>query len=161
LFLEVIATMKGDPVTLTLRQARITELPAIYRGEQDYIRRWEPEHEDAWHHQMERHLTRWVSNFERITVACLDDQLVGYSLWMPEDGKAELCTLNVSSEHRRKGVGRALLQTFALNAAHQGFSVLALSVRADNPARLMYEQAGFMEAGIASNGYLKYERRQG
>jgi len=37
--------------------------------------------------------------------------------------------------------------------------VRRLSVRADNPARLMYQQAGFVFMGIDSNNYHRYELR--
>ena len=145
-------------MTFRLRQARITDLPAVYRGEQDYIRCWEPDHEATWRAQLERHLTRWVDNFERMTVACVGEQVAGYSLWAPEEGKAQLCTINVSGEHRRCGIGRALIDAYAMDAARQGFSVLALSVRPDNPARILYERAGFVCVGAGAHDYLRYER---
>lgn len=146
-------------MALTLRSARVTDLPAVYRGEQDYIRRWEPAHEDAWRAQLERHLTRWVEHFERLTVATVDEKFAGYALWMPEEGGAELCTLNVSPAVRRSGVGRALLDACVQGAAAQGFACMSLSVRPDNPARLLYEQAGFACQGVGAHGYLRYERR--
>lgn len=143
---------------LTLRSANVTDLPSIYRGEQDYIRRWEPDHEAAWRLQLERHLTRWVDNFDRLTIASLDGQFAGYSLWTPEQGFAELCTINVSEVYRRNGIGRALLEAYRMAAGQDGFVQLSLSVRPDNPARLMYERAGFVCVGTGSNGYLRYER---
>ncbi len=93
----------GDPKPV-LRPARVTDLPAIYRGELAYIRQWEPQHEHAWQMAAERHLALWVENFERLTIACVDDQLVGYSLWADELGHAELCTVHVGEAYRR-GVG--------------------------------------------------------
>lgn len=143
---------------LTLRPANVNDLPAIYRGEQGYIQRWEPTHEASWQRQLERHLTRWVENFDLLTVAMLDGQLAGYSLWMPEDGAAELCTINVGETHRRNGIGRALLQAYVAAARQAGYARLSLCVRADNPARLMYEVAGFVCVGTAANGYLRYQR---
>jgi ribosomal protein S18 acetylase RimI-like enzyme len=143
---------------LTLRPATVTDLPSIYRGEQDYIRRWEPDHEAAWRLQLERHLTRWVENFERLTIAMLGGEFAGYSLWTAEEGVAELCTINVSDTHRRQGIGRTLLDAYAAAAGQNDFLKLRLSVRSDNPARLMYERAGFVCVGIDSNDYLCYER---
>lgn len=118
---------------------------------------WEPDHETAWRLQLERHLARGVDNFDRLTVAELDGQFAGYSLWLPEAGFAELCTINVSEICRRKGNGRVLLDVYAVMAGQRGFADLSLSVRADNPARLMYETAGFVCVGTAANGYLRYE----
>lgn len=142
----------------TLRQARVTDLPAVYRGEEGYIRRWEPAHQASWRCQLERHLTRWVENFDRMTVAVIGDRFAGYSLWMPVAGHAELCTINVQQDHRRNGIGMALLNAYALDATRAGFTRLRLSVRPDNPARWMYEKAGFSCTGTGANQYLTYER---
>jgi ribosomal protein S18 acetylase RimI-like enzyme len=118
-------------MALQLRPARITDLPAIYRGEESYIRCWEPEHEALWRIQLERHLTRWVENFDRLTIALVGHHSAGYSLWEPEQDHAQLSTIHVGAEYRRSGVGMALLQAFAVDAARQGFSRLRLSVRPD------------------------------
>jgi hypothetical protein len=42
-------------MALCLRQACVTDLPAIYRGEKSYIRGWELEHETSWRSQLGRH----------------------------------------------------------------------------------------------------------
>jgi len=147
-------------MALTLRQALVTDLPSVYLGEQDYIRTWEPAHETAWQNDLHRHLSRWVEHFERLTVALIDEQFAGYSLWTPTGNTAELCTINVSPAYRRSGVGRALLARYSADAAQSGLSRLVLSVRADNPARLMYEQAGFACTGTDRHGYLRFEKAQ-
>lgn len=146
-------------MALQFRQALVTDLPAIYRGEESYIRCWEPEHESSWRAQLERHLTRWVENFDRLKVAFMGNTFAGYSLWIPEQNYAELCTIHVRPEHRRSGVGMALLEAYALDAARYGFTQLRLSVRHDNPAKLMYEKAGFICTGTGAHDYLTYKRR--
>ncbi|WP_232504871.1 MULTISPECIES: GNAT family N-acetyltransferase [Pseudomonas fluorescens group] len=62
------------------------------------------------------------------------------------------------AEHRRSGVGMALLEAYALDAAAQGFTQLRLSVRPENPAKFMYQKAGFLHTGTEAHGYLRYER---
>lgn len=141
-----------------LRPAGITDLPAVYRGELSYIRRCEPAHEQAWHLDVERHLTRWVTHMERLTVAEADRQVVGYVLWLPEGEQAELCTLSVSDPYRRRGIGQALLAHYMNSSRQQGYVHHTLSVRADNPARHLYEQAGFVQTGVDAHGYLRYWR---
>ena len=143
---------------LTLRPGCITDLPLVYRGEEAYIRTWEPAHEDAWRLQMERHLTSWVENIDRLTVAEVDGVFAGYSLWMPEQGQAELCTISVSETYRRNGIGRALLDAYRVSAAAQGFTHLSLHVRPDNHAVVLYERTGFVHAGANARGYLRYQR---
>ncbi|MDR9879261.1 GNAT family N-acetyltransferase [Pseudomonas allii] len=123
-----------------------------------YIQRWEPTQEAGWRSQVERNLALWVDNFELLTVAVLDGQFVGYSLWRPEDSFAELYTINVSEAYRRNGIGRALLQAYGVAARGSGCTHLSLSVRPDKPARLMYECAGFIAVGTDAHGYLRYER---
>ncbi|MFG0400415.1 GNAT family N-acetyltransferase [Pseudomonas sp. zjy_11] len=146
-------------MTLRLRQACVTDLPAIYRGEESYIRTWEPVHEASWRRDLERHLTRWVDNFDHLTVAVIDDAFAGNSLWIPEGVYAELCTLHVTPSCRRSGVGATLLDAYMFDAAFQGFTQLRLSVRPDNPASVMYQKAGFSCTGTGANGYLTFERR--
>ncbi|WDY55842.1 GNAT family N-acetyltransferase [Pseudomonas sp. PSKL.D1] len=136
----------------------MTDLPAIYQGEAHYIRTWEPDHEAAWRCQLERHLTRWVEHFDRFTIAVIGERFAGYALWAPEHDHAELCTLGVSQDKRRRGVGTALLNAYLMETAQQGFTRLRLSVRPDNPARFMYLKAGFSCVGTAANNYLIYER---
>jgi [ribosomal protein S18]-alanine N-acetyltransferase len=143
-------------MALRLRQASVTDLPAIYRGEERYIRAWEPAHEASWRADLERHLTRWVENFNQLTVAVIDDCFAGYSLWIPEGAYAELCTLHVVPDYRRSGTGRALLEAYVGDAARQGFSQFRLSVRPDNPAKVLYEKAGFECTGTGAHGYLTY-----
>ncbi len=146
-------------VAVVLRPARVTDLPAIYRGELGYIRQWEPQHEQGWRMAAERHLQQWVEHFERLTVADIDGQLVGYSLWREEQGSAELCTLHVGEAHRRQGIGQRLVEAYIEQACSAGLKRLSLDVRGDNPARLLYEQAGFAQVSVNARGYLHYERQ--
>ena len=82
----------------------------------------------------------------------------GRQAWCLLPTHAELSTIHVGAEYRRSGVGMALLEAFAVDAARQRFSQLRLSVRPDNPARKMYEKAGFLCTGTCAHDYLAYER---
>lgn len=145
------------PIAHRLRKALVTDLPLIYRGEREYIQRWEPSHEDGWLRQTERHLADWINHFDRLIVATVDEQFAGYCLWMPQDGCALLCTIGVGAQYRQRGLGAALLTAYASEAGLAGFTHLTLSVRADNPARRLYEGAGFTQTGADANGYLRFE----
>lgn len=62
--------------------------------------------------------------------------------------EAEVLTLAVRPEARRRGAGRALLATFEAEAAARGAAAAFLEVAGDNAAALaLYRGAGFAEAG--------------
>ena len=62
--------------------------------------------------------------------------------------EAEILTLAVRPEARRRGVGGRLVDTAAARAAGLGAGRLFLEVAEDNrPARALYAAAGFVEAG--------------
>lgn len=78
----------------------------------------------------------------------VDGEDAGVVLWRTIADEAELLTLAVGAEHRRRGVGRALLNQVIVRSHRQGARQLFLEVGVDNPgARLLYAQAGFIEVG--------------
>ena len=52
----------------------------------------------------------------------------------------------VRPEHRRRGIGHALLMRVAAEAQSRGASLVYLNVRADNPARRLYDRLNFAQA---------------
>ncbi|MDM7459073.1 MAG: GNAT family N-acetyltransferase [Paracoccus sp. (in: a-proteobacteria)] len=63
-------------------------------------------------------------------------------------GEAELLTLAVAPEQRRRGTGRALLARFAQTAWDRGAASAFLEVGAENvAARALYLGAGWVETG--------------
>jgi ribosomal protein S18 acetylase RimI-like enzyme len=72
-----------------------------------------------------------------------------------DDDTPELA-IAVLPDHRGRGLGGRLLREL-LDSAASRFSAVSLSVRADNPARRLYERAGFRvvvesEAGVPTAG---------
>lgn len=98
-------------------------------------------------------LEDWGRSGDTAVIAKKDDTVVGaawFRYWTDENHSygylspniPELA-LGVQPNHRRQGIGRAILNAL-LGAAHkQGISKLSLSVEQDNPARILYESAGF------------------
>jgi len=69
-------------------------------------------------------------------------------------GEAELLTLAVAPQERRKGLGLALLAAFDDSARAAGAESGFLEVAAANvPARALYKAAGWREVGVRRGYY--------
>jgi ribosomal protein S18 acetylase RimI-like enzyme len=68
-----------------------------------------------------------------------------------DDDTPEL-TIGVESSYRGRGIGRELLDSLADLARLNGFERLSLSVEPDNPARRLYERAGYRQVGVDEDG---------
>jgi ribosomal-protein-alanine N-acetyltransferase len=72
----------------------------------------------------------------------------GFLLGRAVAGEAELLTLAVAPESRRRGLGRRLVERFLYQARLRGAVRAFLEVSAENPAACaLYAAAGFAEAG--------------
>jgi ribosomal protein S18 acetylase RimI-like enzyme len=56
-------------------------------------------------------------------------------------------SIAVVASHRGTGIGRRLLLGLIESSVDQGYEALSLSVAEDNPARALYESAGFVLVG--------------
>ncbi|PKP84529.1 MAG: ribosomal-protein-alanine N-acetyltransferase [Alphaproteobacteria bacterium HGW-Alphaproteobacteria-2] len=78
----------------------------------------------------------------------------GFALIRVVAGEAELLTLAVAPEARRRGLGRALLARAEARAAESGAVEMFLEVAADNAAALaLYAAAGYARAGLRRGYY--------
>lgn len=78
----------------------------------------------------------------------------GFLLGRAVAGEAELLTLAVAPEARRRGLGRKLVARFLYQAQLRGAGQAFLEVSAANPAAIaLYESAGFTQAGLRSGYY--------
>lgn len=72
--------------------------------------------------------------------------------------EAEILTLGVAPEARRRGIARALLADFYARAGAKGANRVVLEVAADNGAALaLYEAEGFRTVGLR-HGYYHRDR---
>src|SRR5437660_9537475 len=77
-----------------------------------------------------------------------DERAVGFALCRVAADEAELLTIAVHPEERRRGAGRTLLTAVIDHARAAGARSLFLEVGADNPAALaLYGTAGFQAVG--------------
>jgi ribosomal-protein-alanine N-acetyltransferase len=81
------------------------------------------------------------------------DEVVGFALARIVAGEAELLLLGVKRKDQRRGVGKMLLDAFALRAGERGARRLHLEVREGNHAVKLYSDAGFTQVGRRRNYY--------
>ena len=140
----------------TIRPAEPTDLPMLYRSELQYMRDIEGGQLGRWMQAIDRNLELWTTNLPRARVAEVGGVPAGIMLWMPlPEGAAVLVTLHVLPDLRRQGIGRLLLDTFITDARTGGSTSLTLGVHRGNPARALYEGAGFVRTG-EEDAYLYY-----
>jgi ribosomal protein S18 acetylase RimI-like enzyme len=109
-------------------------------------------------------LDLWITNLDRTTMLLAGTDIAGFVIWTPSpahrDGAATLVTIQVRPAYRRRGYGRILLGVFADQAVAERCRLLHLGVHKDNPARALYEHAGYQPAG-SDGDYLLYDLAAG
>ncbi len=80
--------------------------------------------------------------------------IVGYAGTWLVINEAHVTNVAVSSQRRREGIGRMLMQKLMELARENGMESMTLEVRVSNAAaRHLYAQMGFVAAGIRKNYY--------
>lgn len=96
----------------------------------------------------ERALKDLIASGAVARVAESEDRIAGFILFRTASDEAEILTVAVAPNHRRTGMGRALVVEAARAAADTGASRLFLEVGANNAAaRALYTRLGFAQAG--------------
>jgi ribosomal-protein-alanine N-acetyltransferase len=86
----------------------------------------------------------------------------GFLLGRSVAGEAELLTLAVAPDRRRRGIATALLNRFAATCMAAGTDRAFLEVAADNAAaRALYAAAGFRPVGCRAGYYLRADGTRG
>lgn len=110
------------------------------------------------------HATAFAEPWDAPAFAALLDQAGVFAVDAPDGfilmravaDEAEILTLAVRPQARRRGLGGRLVGEGAVEAAARGAVRLFLEVAADNvPARALYAQAGFVEAGRRPGYYAR------
>lgn len=87
-------------------------------------------------------------------VACDGPRLHGFAVMHFGDEKAHLLLLCVQPAQQRRGIGRCLTEWLFESARVAGIITVALELRADNPAALVfYRRLGFIETQLIPGYY--------
>jgi ribosomal-protein-alanine N-acetyltransferase len=83
-----------------------------------------------------------------------DGQITGYiGLWILYE-QAQITTLGVAKQFRRKGIAKELLQHGLTHAFENDVTTISLEVRISNKAAItLYEKAGFKIRGLREDYY--------
>ena len=98
-------------------------------------------------------LTGHAKGSRHIVVAKADGRCVGAVHLVPAPqengrGRAEVQKLLVSNGHRRRGIGRRLMQALEAEALKRGRRLLILDTLPESPAARLYESLGWRRVGI-------------
>jgi len=79
-----------------------------------------------------------------------DQSIIGYAgIFAPGEAEADVLTVGVIPEHRRKGIAIALMALITDWARSQGSTAMMLEVKTDNlEAIAMYESLGYSQLNI-------------
>lgn len=125
------------PAHCTLRPARVDDLPAILGVDHSSF-------DEFWWYGQDQ-LTDYLAR-DRMVLAEVNAQVIGYTLCTVERGVATLGRLAVSPADRRCGVGSGLLSDAMVYSRRAGARYLSLCTQEENAAsRALYRAAGMRE----------------
>jgi ribosomal-protein-alanine N-acetyltransferase len=141
-------------MTWQLRRADENDLDAIMRIESSVFTT------DAWTAEAMRADLASTHCYYLVALpvdhAAAGDEIVGYAgLLAPRGAKeADIQTIAVAPEARRRGLGRVLMASLLNEARRRGAREVFLEVRADNPnAEALYASLGFERLGVRAGYY--------
>ncbi|WP_210507357.1 ribosomal protein S18-alanine N-acetyltransferase [Naasia sp. SYSU D00057] len=136
-------------MTWTLRPATIADLEAIMAIERATFPR------DAWSAQT---MSREIGDPHAAYLVAVSDEesIDGYAGLLSPIGAedADIQTVAVAEQARRRGLGRALVTALLAEAERRGAQRVFLEVRADNPsAQELYRSLGFEQISVRRGYY--------
>jgi L-amino acid N-acyltransferase len=144
---------KHRQAILEILNEAILNSTALY----DYVAR-DPSSMDAWF------LAKQASGYPVIGIEDATGKLLSFAsyatfrAWPAYKYSVEHCVY-VHAEHRRTGVGSALLQQLVQRAITQQYHVLVGGIDADNHASIqLHEKLGFQHAGTIQHAGFKFGR---
>lgn len=87
-------------------------------------------------------------------VGCYEGEYAGHAGMVIAADEGMITNIAVDSQHRRKGIGRTMLQELLLLGKKRNVRVFSLEVRVSNTAaKAMYEAMGFEALAVRKNFY--------
>ena len=103
-------------------------------------------------------IAQLLENPTAFAVLASESEPQGFILAWSAAGDAEILTLAVTAEARRKGIGTSLVNAACAAALVRGAGAMSLDVAADNEAaRALYAKLGFAEVGRRPRYYRRPE----
>ena len=134
---------------MTIRLAELRDAQAIGFMSRDLI-----ESGLGWKYDAERILRAMRQRETVVLVACERGLIVGFAVMEFGDERAHLVLLAVRPAHRRRGIGRGLLEWLLESARTAGMESVHLELRAGNEAaRGFYRALGFSETLLVPGYY--------
>ena len=114
--------------------------------------------EDPWNSMAIAEIMNIPGFFGRIAWA--EEVPAGFALAVDLRKECEILSLGVLPEHRREGIGSALLDSVCSEGRVRGAECILLEVAVDNSAALaLYTARGFVPVGHRRNYYRQVSRR--
>ncbi|MGL4313512.1 MAG: GNAT family N-acetyltransferase [Sphingomonas sp.] len=137
-----------------LRRGTTADLPAV-----DHIMReaFDPRYGEAWTRGQCLGIMAMPGVW--LVLAMVDGEAAGFSLSRQVADEVELLLLATAPDHRRRGVGRALVNAVISGAREQGATRVHLEVRSGNDAVKLYTETGFAKVG-ERRGYYRGSQGQ-
>ena len=134
---------------ITLRPAIARESHAIALMSREYV-----EHGLGWKYDPARIQRALARSDVSLLAACDRDALVGFAMMEFGEERAHLVLMAVRPTHRRRGIGRRMLEWLIESAHTAGIESVHLEMRAANDAaRRFYRALGFGETILVPRYY--------
>jgi [ribosomal protein S18]-alanine N-acetyltransferase len=119
---------------------------------------FDPAYGEAWNRrQVEDALTMGSCHYQLIAASGgspeADEMAAGFFMSRTGFDEEELLLLAVDPAWRRRGLGEAMLRSFADSARQRGARRLVLEMRRGNPAESLYRRFGFAQIGERRDYY--------
>jgi ribosomal protein S18 acetylase RimI-like enzyme len=89
----------------------------------------------------------WVAK-RRALAACEDGETVGAVVFKMEAGLGKIAQLVVATNHRRRGIGAALIRSVEEVCRQEGCHKVSLKTYWNSEAQRFYEEQGYLVEGI-------------